>query len=343
MRFTSYADILLWLLSSIIPNILAAVTGKARYRPEIDWSGNSWVHNIFRVYELIFWRRVGLRPEIASADFFDGKGNKIAEIFQCFTFEGVCAQTETYIRQLLSFNWFPVKVQLVKMETAGISTLPFGYSFAIAVDVSGHTDGFSGNSNTRAHTCTGSNRVLSDFTSATNGGFTCTTTYNSVAMTRHISITANYSSAAFTLIAPATGANNIVESFSGATSISSSMSISFSGADQTTQPDGSNTASVGGSSAALTMTSTKNNTFFVDILVKNNGESVTVGGSQTQIFNYNVAANKTWAGSYKQLAVAGNYDMAWSMGGGSLYEQISIGIMEFQLIPAKNRTLLGAG
>src|SRR5690349_16076088 len=69
----------------ILPAILAILTNHPRYLPKIEWANDSCVHNIFRLYELIFWRRVGIRAELSSY-LKDGRTS-----YYCHSWESVFA------------------------------------------------------------------------------------------------------------------------------------------------------------------------------------------------------------------------------------------------------------
>jgi len=114
---------------------------------------------------------------------------------------------------------------------------------AIAFDSSSNNIWWTGSTNTIAHTCSGTNRIL--WVSAFMGvwGDVITwVTYNGVAMTRaSIVIWDTDSIYMYYLIAPATGANNIVVSKSN-TSDCYVQSTSYTGVKQSWQPDATGTS-----------------------------------------------------------------------------------------------------
>jgi len=132
-------------------------------------------------------------------------------------------------------------------ESSLVAYYPFRTRPTIAWDAATFSDDNSGSATTLtySHTCTGSNRILlvgvglSGETDDVTG-----VTYNGVAMTR-IGFDGNSASQAvssylYYLIAPATGANNVVVSVSSGQNISS-VASSYTGAKQTGQPDSSAT------------------------------------------------------------------------------------------------------
>jgi hypothetical protein len=117
---------------------------------------------------------------------------------------------------------------------------------AIAFDAAATGKAAAASSLTYAHTCTGSNLVLFVACALSGnpaGGTITGVTYNGVAMTSIASpivIQSNVRTYLFYLIAPSTGANNIVISASQSGTIYGASS-SYSGAKQTGVPDSSST------------------------------------------------------------------------------------------------------
>src|SRR5438067_591060 len=95
---------------------------------------------------------------------------------------------------------------------------------------------------TISHTCGGSNRILLVGVEISVGGETVTgVTYNSVAMTQinlqDLNGSTFRNTYLFYLIAPATGANNIVVSASGGTGNIYAAAASYTGVDQSSPLD----------------------------------------------------------------------------------------------------------
>lgn len=100
---------------------------------------------------------------------------------------------------------------------------------------------------TVAHTCTGSNLLLYAYVMTNTGtDFAVTATYNSVSMTvvssGFLNSSSNQRLTNFYLIAPATGANNIVFTPNASANMSS-VNTSYTGVRQSAQPDASGTVS----------------------------------------------------------------------------------------------------
>lgn len=132
---------------------------------------------------------------------------------------------------------------------------------AIAVDATSSSANQTGSSVTFAHTCGGSNRILVVAVSIAAGIPTVSgITYNGVALTQIatvLGVAADRRTELWYLIAPATGANNIVVTLSGAPGAFFNVgAVSYTGVKQTGQPDATantnNTSNVTTTSQAVT-------------------------------------------------------------------------------------------
>jgi hypothetical protein len=237
---------------NILPKLMAWLTGQDRYLPEITWSKDSWVHNIFRAYEKIFWRKVGIRAEMTTSCY---KGRVV---HQAHSFEAACALIETQIRNLFEFR-LPIKIWIPQFSSPiGLpSASPF--MFAIGFDAVTSANGSATSSFTFAHTCTGSNLILFAMIGDAAGGLFTAATYNAVSMsqigTNQIDGSSAGASGMWNLVAPATGSNNVVFSISNPADVEWGAASSYTGAAQTGQPDSHNQGS-NSSSANITITTT---------------------------------------------------------------------------------------
>jgi len=127
---------------------------------------------------------------------------------------------------------------------------------AIAYDSSTASSGGSATSRTFSHTCSGSDRILFVATLSGGGDIVTGATYNSVSMTQVGKVLLGTDNELYLhyLIAPATGSNNVVVSMSG-TAYIQCAATSFTGANQSSQPDAS-TTSYNPSTSSLTTTVT---------------------------------------------------------------------------------------
>lgn len=111
---------------------------------------------------------------------------------------------------------------------------------------------------TFSHTCTGANRILFVYAGNQQGTPSITgVTYNGVAMTfiARTDSQSNERTELWYLVAPATGANNVVISVSGSSKIAGGA-ISYTGAAQTGQPDSSNVSPSPTSGTSVTVSTT---------------------------------------------------------------------------------------
>lgn len=203
--------------SHILPRTLATITRHDRYQVKVErdfeWSDKSWTHNMFRVFELVFGRRYGIRANVSSWVYLDEDGITYSRQV-AHSFEGSLSLLETWIRSKMYFRVL-YRIQILQLAPTGFGS-PFGlpYVFAIADDGNdngaastrnGHTISFS-------HTCTGSNLILNAGTD-TSGGTAAPSsmTYNSVSMgsSQKDQTSGNQMSSMFILSNPATGANTL--------------------------------------------------------------------------------------------------------------------------------------
>lgn len=105
------------------------ITRKPSYRPEIKWSSNSWTHNVFRVYEMIFGRKVGIRVEARL--YSDSEGNNLYEFY---TVEALLAHLEYRLRNIFELPKFHfVRVQEYQYATIGGFQSPMRPIFNLAI------------------------------------------------------------------------------------------------------------------------------------------------------------------------------------------------------------------
>jgi hypothetical protein len=174
---------------------------------------------------------------------------------------------------------------------------------------------------TFSHTC-GSlvNGLIVVLASYYNGANSITTiTYNGVALTavRRDNPAGAAATEVWYLVAPASGANNVIITFGSGNSGGSGVSaaaISLSGIDQASPIDGQNGsgAAAGGTSQSTSVTTVADSAWLLDILTED--KSPTVGGSQTQRQNaLNTNGNRYYAASTRgPISPAASTAMSWS-------------------------------
>lgn len=176
---------------------------------------------------------------------------------------------------------------------------------AIAFDASAQIENQSaGTTATLSHTTSGANRLLlvavHQSTVASDG--VSSVTYNGVSMTKIGSTVTIESSVAYLslwyLLAPATGANNIVVTKTSGYN-TSIASVSYTGVKQSGQPEVNNTNTGSGTAPTCSMTPLTNNAMLV-MSVGGNG----TGGVATESSNWTRRANNFTKGSMGEKSVA---------------------------------------
>lgn len=194
-----------------------------------------------------------------------------------------------------------------------------GYGWAaLAFDATSTANTASATSVTFAHTTTGSDRVLIVGASWRDGFplAVCTgITYNGVAMTAlgdHKSGTLGI--CMYALVAPATGANNVVITMDNAPNRLVGGAVSFTGANQST-PTGTYAEADGASTVPSVDVSSATGEIVVDTLAFGDA-SATVGSGQTQRWQVN-DADDFYTGAGSTEAGATTVTMSWSTGFGT--------------------------
>ena len=189
----------------------------------------------------------------------------------------------------------------------------------LAYDATAHGAVLPGTSITYSHTCTGSDRILivgvceAGSTSATG----MTVTYNGVSMTAVTgSPKANGTSSQawlFYLINPATGANNVVVSWTGSTYMRS-ISASYTGAKQSAQPNAHNEANATGTTITTTATSTENSCWNISFVAGDGATAFTASTGVTSVRDSGSGLSNICAlgDSNGGKTPAGSYSMTWT-------------------------------
>lgn len=151
---------------------------------------------------------------------------------------------------------------------------------AIALDTSTKSGSAGATSLTWAHTCTGSNLVLIVVAAESNGTVP-TATYNAVSMTSIGGTTQDGGvMRTFYLIAPATGANNVVVTWSTG-GAKAAAAASYTGCDQVSQPDSSNTGTSINNALTVSTTVVVSNSWLVGGFAVTSPQTFSAGASTT--------------------------------------------------------------
>lgn len=168
-----------------------------------------------------------------------------------------------------------------------------------------------------SHTCTGSDRLLVVsvmlWQDVAGTGTISGITYNGVAMTKAQGVTNGAMRAEIWYLAnPASGANNVSATIVGATDDRKFRSVSYTGVDQASPLDASNSASAGTGNPSVAVTTIADNCWVQDAVAKFGTGVATVGGGQTAVMN-DVTGNTLGAGSYEgSKTPAGSVTMDWT-------------------------------
>ena len=219
---------------------------------------------------------------------------------------------------------------------------------ALALDSLGSV-GFTTALGTLSHTCSGANLILIVGNATDSGGQnTGTVTYAGVNMTLvgTSSENASRSSSIWKLIAPATGANNIIVS-TNQSGRSGVFSYSYTGADQTSGVEGSVFGTANNGTAAGTITTVSDNAVLLAVWRGKNAAggalpSNTLIGSINQSFSYGWAVRYTNAISPAGLGTVGGTHASanWSLSAVSIIPAVGGG---GEVASVSWRSLLGVG
>lgn len=264
---------------------------------DFEWSQQSWTHNVFRFYELVFGRTYGpngigdtIRKESSTMWTRDGVYHA------CHSWESVFALVETLVRGFFrSLKPIPIRISIPVLQTPqGFPIFASPYIFAIALDATSSAANVNAISTTFAHTNTGSNLYMSYALSAatTNTNQTVSTiTYNAVGATsidvQNDNATNNRITELWYQVGPATGANNVVVTYANQPGSFFNVGVaSYSGVSQTGQPDafGKNTSGASNvTSMAKSITTVADNCWIVGAACNLANGTSTAGDSGTTL------------------------------------------------------------
>lgn len=304
-----------------------------RYYPDFEWSNKLWTHNVFRFFGMIFGERYGIRPSIAKIT------DEYGEIEVAFTLEAQIALFEVYLRNLLTKNFGFKVVILPQIQLAGFGKLGLmPYRFAIAFDNAQSSPGSGTSPYTVAFTCTGSNLALISL--AYNGASTAdnftSDLYNGATMTKNQfnNGSAITSVALFTLLAPATGANNSVLSFSS-DQAGRQLFVSYTGVDQTTGIDVTGASGAPATtSCAVTIITTVDGCWGTLLCV--NGSGAPTASTNINATRVGASTNFIVGDSNGSLGNAGSYILAF---GQTLSQNLGTGAVGLRPAAAAGTTL----
>ncbi len=278
-------------ISHILPQLVAEITRHPRHKVDnLQWNRSSIVYNIFRLHELIFWRRSGSNPhDILRSEaltYILREKDSVTIYREFFSWESLLMYAEHCIKNAfelpkLNFRFVPApQLAFVTGPYSGKGQGLFGpiFSFAIAFDTTDFANVPSGGSTTVSHTTSSSNPVMFIYANDSDGDTVTGVTYAGAALTQVNKGLRSDGRESYLYVknAPATGTNNAVVTASGSPGALYNIVITYSGAAQTGQPDSSNVQIASTSSSPFTLSSTVvlPNCWFV-VALDNNGGTIT--------------------------------------------------------------------
>lgn len=329
-----------------LANFAAKLTGP-RYEVvagrDFEWSSKSWTHNVFRVFELVFGRKYGIRAEATVTS--DG-------LVFIHTFEAAIAFTETAIREFFTLPKFKlVKVYIPQLAPAGFGhpqNTP--YLFAVAFDAASTGDASSTTSVTFSHTCTGSNLtlVIGGLANAASPSLSGAT-YNAVSATAgvHNTDTSNgFDQSIFYLANPATGANNIVISATSSTALDG-YGISLTGTAASPSGASATVAVTSSTTPSVSVTTTAANSWVVDSVIRaalgTDTESTTGTNQTSRAAVRNAGANAKLIGSTETTTATGSYTLSWTINPSRSWQCAALEIKALVVAASGSPTMLMMG
>lgn len=188
----------------LLPQLMANITGYPREKVDnLQWSRESIVYNIVRLWELICWRRKGIRAETSASVYGTNTpacafcnnirkvltlspihDSKLTYVYAFHTWEAVFMAIEHAIKQLFTFDLFALsRIRLFVPQLAGGYPLAASpYLFAIAIDNTGQeTTSTSASALTIASmVVSGSNNIIFLGATASDTNKPTGATYNAV-------------------------------------------------------------------------------------------------------------------------------------------------------------------
>jgi hypothetical protein len=311
-------------LRTIIPLLMIRATDAPRYQPVVGvdfvWSSDSWVHNIFRVYELIFWRKIGIRPEATSTALQNEDGT-VAITHAFHTVEAALKYVENGIRNFFKLEWVPFRIYIpILVTTNGLPVFSSPYLFAIAFNAEKDNFGGPGTSlSTTSVSCATTNGllVLAGFAGYNASGsvvnsMSCTD--GTITIIDHIEQTVDLQMGLGYIIGTTTSSQTVTFGVTNSCYLNM-CTCTYSGAKQTGQPDAHTTkgSSSGVKTYDATITTIADNCWgvFGAMIGDISGGTVTAGSNTYQRYQ-NAGQGTFMADTNASYTPAGSLTMGCS-------------------------------
>ena len=324
--------------------LMATLTGHDRYMPDIVWSPNSYVHNIFRAWEYIFGKPYRVCHE-SAIDFWEDSHGKVHIQRRFYTVEAFLAHIEGTIRLSVKSLFTTVEYKRYAFATVclfilgfelKISTTWFSSVFfinAIARDANS-TSALSATPSAN-HTVTGSDTAM--YIGTKGSAYTTSATYVNPATRIANNSTANtYFISLYSLKNPPVGTASLTVVPSSGTA--GFTAESYTGCNQSVQPDVFNTGSITSTSLTTSVTTVTDNAWLIGYFSSAANTMTASTGTNFLIAQVN---NVALGDSNGALSPIGSYSMSVTAASGDIVSIIaSFGVPQTVLII---RTLLSYG
>ena len=316
-------------MKKILPTILAVITQHNRHKVEnLEWSNKSITYNLFRLWELVFWRRCGKSNNSGDTIRIESRTTAIkidGEVIvthRFYTWESLIVHAEEIIRKFFTLPELGFRfVRVPQLVTPNGQVFPLNeiFSFAIAFDVASSINE-TNSTVTLAHTSTGSDRILFTSIGLFSSATITTLKYADVNMVAVKGPQANGTENYYLryLFAPASGANNqvLVSSASVNTAIEQST---YSGAHQTnsTEITGGAVETNSASPYTATVTTVADNCWLVGRARTSAAATVASTGTTQRASQFS-----SYGDSDGAKTPAGAYSMAWTTTAGTIFGQV---------------------
>lgn len=198
----------------------------------------------------------------------------------------------------------------------------------IAFDAFSSGSVLPGSSITFSHTCSGSDRILIVGIIANNADVITGVTYNGVAMTlARKSAFTGPTMYLYYLLAPATGANNIVVSASSGGEYIRATAVSYTGVQQSGQPDATAENNVSAASITTTLTQVVAKAWQVGVVQGAHDGTVTAGAGIGAIRG-TVSGGYNSIGDSNAPTNAGSRSMTWNQGGSAGMNALQLSLVD---------------
>lgn len=295
---------------------------------DFEWS-SSWTHNIFRVYELVFGRRNGVKVEVISGN--DGETQWQYGV----SFEGKCAVFEDMVRNMLHFKLPEISFQRVPvMRLAnGMQFRPslLPYSFALAFDAQSAGDGGTNTSTptSTTHICTGSNLALATgiWNQGTLAQTPATVTYNAISLgTNKVEQDNGATQNVFMygLAAPASGSHSLTWTYTLPAVRNGNCNISLTGAAASPFGTAGGNTNAGTSVSKAISTAADNSIVVSFCMCDFNAAASATGTNQTYRTGVITAGGYSNDISTQTTTAHGSYTSSWSRASASTMNMVSL-------------------